>query len=154
MYYYLTWHDLNFKVLGLFEFSQLWNEHSLSKVLFEWMSELNLPLVNPYTNRSYFSFSTLLLLNPKSGPVHPALPISIQANSKYLILRRLARLGLALLSAISTLYSLYSLYYCTQVSHLLLSRHKKCCYWAPIIDIDPKCFGLSWYNPYLKLGLV
>ena len=63
IYYYLTCHDLNFRVLGSFEFSQLWNVHLLSKIIFEWMSELKLPLVNLYTNRSCFSFATLLFFH-------------------------------------------------------------------------------------------
>ena len=33
------------------------------------------------------------LLNPKPGPVRPGPPLSIQANSEYLILRRQAGLG-------------------------------------------------------------
>ena len=38
----------------------------------------------------FSSYVHVQLLNPKPGPVHPAPPLSIQANSEYLILRRLA----------------------------------------------------------------
>ena len=59
------------------------------------------------------------LLNPKPGPVQTAPPLSIQANSKYLILRRLAGLGWALLSARSTLFSTTALH-CTALLRLAI----------------------------------
>ena len=97
--------------------------------------------------------SCIILLNPKPGPVHTAPPLSIQANSEYLILKWTSRVGVSII--ISQKYStLSTLLHCTQVSHLLLSRHKKCSYLAPIRDIDPKFFGLCRYDPNLKLELV
>ena len=37
------------------------------------------------------------LLNPKPGPVHPAPPISIQAKSKYLILKWTSQVGVSII---------------------------------------------------------
>ena len=85
------------------------------------------------------------IAQPQTWP-SPTSHLSIQANSEYLILRRLARMGWALLSPRSTL-----LLSTTQVSHLLLSQHKNCSYWAPIRVIDPKFFELCRYDPNLKL---
>ena len=45
------------------------------------------------------------LLNPKPGPVHPAPPLSIQANSEYLILKWTSRVGVSIIIS--------QKYYCT-----------------------------------------
>ena len=98
------------------------------------------------------------LLNPNPGPVQPAPPLSIQANSEYLILKWTSRVGVSIIISqkyySTTTTTTTTALHCTQVSHLLLSRHKKRSYWAPIRDIDPKFFGLCRYDPNLKLELV
>ena len=57
------------------------------------------------------------LLNPKPGPVHPAPPLSIQANSEYLILKWTSRVGVSIIIS-QKYYSL--LYYSTTALRLAI----------------------------------
>ena len=59
------------------------------------------------------------LLNPKPGPDQPAPPLSIQANSEYLILKWTSRVGVSII--ISQKYSTLSLSLSTTTALLRLA---------------------------------
>ena len=108
---------------------------SLDHVYF--FNEVKFTFINE--NSAIFVQFKSKLLNPKRSPVHPGSPLSIQANSEYLILRRMARLGWALFSQkYSLLYYYYyystalrlAIYSWTDTKFALTGPHKR--YWPRI----------------------